>query len=83
MSKHFVYLQKDASSICLTAPKLTTGHGVNKLAYQTCTDRDETQHAFTRDQYLVLMEAGILISNIGQNLFNFSSKNGLILQKVI
>ena len=75
MSKHLVYPQKDTSFICLTAPKLTTGHGVNKLAYQKCTDRDETQHAFTRDQYLVLMEAGILIFNFGHNLSNFSSKN--------
>ncbi len=72
MSKHFVYLQKDASSISLTAPKLTSGHGVIELAYQTCTDHDETQHGFTRDQYLVLMEAGILIFNFGKKLFNFS-----------
>ena len=69
-----MYLQKDASSICLTAPKLTSGYGVNKLAYHTCTDHNETQQVFTRDQYLVLMEAGILIFNFGQNLFNFSQK---------
>ena len=77
-----MYLQKDASSICLTAPKLTSGYGVNKLAYQTCTDRNETQQPFTRDQYLVLMGAGILIFNFGQNIFDFSSNHGLFLRNV-
>ncbi len=83
MPKHCFSQQKDASSKCLTAPKLTGCYGVNKLAYQPCTDRYVTQQAFTGDQYLVLMEAGILIFDFGQNLSNFLSKNGFFYEKLI
>ncbi len=82
MSKHSVYLQKYASFICSAAAKLNSGHGVSELAYQTCTDHDETQHRFTRDQYLVLMEAGILIFYSGKKLFKFSLKKSNFLQKI-
>ena len=32
--------------------KIGRCHGVRKIAYQTSTDLNATQHAFTRDQYL-------------------------------
>ena len=58
-----MYLQKGASSICFAAPELTSGHGGRNLAYQTSTgtDLNQTQHTFTRDQYLVNDMAQILI----------------------
>ncbi len=55
----------------MTASKHTHGHLCDGLAYQILFDFDASRQAFTVEQYLAHVGAGILKLEIKIKLFNF------------